>query len=263
MEFVVGFLIALIVGLTGVGAGSVTTPVLMLFFGLAPAESVGTALAFATVIKVALVPFYMARRQVNFRVLAILCAGGIPGVIAGFYLLEALNVNQQHSTVLLLLGMTIVVISLANVIKTVRGNAERMGRDRSKWLAPISAVIGTEVGFSSAGAGALGSAALLSLTKLAPAQVVGTDMVFGLLTSAVGGGFHLSAGHFSGALLMKLIIGGLAGAFAGAALSSIVPARRLRIALSVWLVIVGTQLCWQAVDRAAPVRANATVTVVP
>lgn len=107
-------------------------------------------------IKIALVPFYLARRQVNYRVLGILCAGGIPGVIAGFYLLESLSANRQHNTVLLLLGMTIVVVALVKVVKSVRGNVERAARDRSVWLLPISAVIGTEVGFSSAGAGALG-----------------------------------------------------------------------------------------------------------
>src|SRR5438046_10579101 len=93
---------------------------------------------------------------------------------------------------------------------------DRHSRDRSPLLTWLMFPVGAEVGFSSAGAGALGSAALLSLTTLAPAQVVGTDMVFGLLTSVVGGGFHLSAGHFQGAMLMKLIISGVTGAIAGA-----------------------------------------------
>ena len=79
MEFLAGFIIALAVGLTGVGAGSVTAPVLILFFGLAPAQAVGTALAFAAAIKLAVAPFYIARNQVSGRVLSLLCAGGVPG----------------------------------------------------------------------------------------------------------------------------------------------------------------------------------------
>ena len=85
-------------------------------------------------------------------------------------------------------------------------------------------------------------------------------MAFGLVTSVIGGGFHFGAGHYNAALLMQLIIGGLAGAFAGAGLSGVVPNRALRLALSVWLVLIGAQLCWRAMDTAGqPVRPNATV----
>jgi uncharacterized protein len=260
MEYIVGFVIALVVGLTGVGAGSITAPVLMLFFGLSPVESVGTALLFAAVIKIAVVPIYLARRQVNYRILALLCAGGIPGVVAGFYLLGLLDARKQQSTLFLLLGLTIVIMALMNVIRSLREAHPITGKDRSGWLPAIAGAIGAEVGFSSAGAGALGSVALLSLTAIPVAQVVGTDMAFGLATSVIGGGFHFGAGHYAGALLTKLIIGGLAGAVAGASLSSVVPARALRVALSIWLVIVGAQLCWRAFDSGAqPVRAHATV----
>jgi uncharacterized protein len=85
-------------------------------------------------------------------------------------------------------------------------------------------------------------------------------MAFGLVTSVIGGGFHFGAGHYAGALLTKLIIGGLAGAVGGVLLSIVVPARALPIALSIWLVIVGAQLRWRALDSGAqPVRAHATV----
>ncbi len=260
MEYVIGFAIALVVGLTGVGAGSITAPVLMLFFGLSPVDSVGTALVFAAVIKVAVVPIYLARRQVNYRILALLCAGGIPGVIAGFYLLGLLDARKQQSTLFLLLGLTIVIMALMNVIKSLREVHPKAGKDRSGWIPAIAAAIGTEVGFSSAGAGALGSVVLLSLTMMPAAQVVGTDMAFGLVTSVIGGGFHFGAGHYQAGLLIKLIVGGLAGALVGASLSSIVPARALRVALSAWLVIVGAQLCWRAFESGRqPVGAHATV----
>src|SRR5512141_3413902 len=120
MEYLVGFAIALIVGLTGVGAGSVTAPVLMLFFGLSPIQSVGTALTFAAIIKLALFPFYVARKQVDYRILGLLCLGGIPGVIAGFWLIGALNTKSQEGILLLLLGATIITIAIFNVARTVR-----------------------------------------------------------------------------------------------------------------------------------------------
>jgi uncharacterized membrane protein YfcA len=107
-------------------------------------------------------------------------------------------------------------------------------------------VIGGEVGFSSAAA--LGALALLNLTKLCPARVVGTDMVFGLVLSLIGGRLHFSAGHYDGPLLSQLILGGVVGAFVGAALCTIFPSRPLRFALSFWLAALGAQLCWKALS---------------
>ena len=83
MEFGLGFIIAVFIALTGVGAGSLTTPLLILLLGLPAKECVGTALIFGTVVKILSVPGYLFRKQVNWRVFAYLTAAGIPGVIAG------------------------------------------------------------------------------------------------------------------------------------------------------------------------------------
>ena len=245
MTFLVGFLMALAVGLTGVGAGSITAPVLILFFGLTPAASVGTALAFAAVIKLAVAPLYLFRRQVSRRILMLLCLGGLPGVLAGVVVLGKLNVKQYEHTVFAILGLTIGSMALYSLYHSLRRGQQIVGRDRTAWLPWIAAGIGGEVGFSSAGAGALGSLVLLNLTTLTPAQVVGTDMLFGLVVSVVGCGFHVSAGHYDRAILYRLLGGGLIGAFAGAWLSSILPSKPLRIALSICLVGLGIQLAWR------------------
>jgi uncharacterized membrane protein YfcA len=247
MEFLLGFLIAAAVGLTGVGAGTITAPMLILVFHLSAADSVGTALTFAAVIKLVVLPLYLRRKQVGFRILLLLCAGGIPGVLGGVYLLNILNARRHENLLFLVLGATILTMSLFNLYRALRDFSRDTAHDRSRWLPPIAAIIGAEVGFSSAGAGALGSLALLNLTTLTPAQVVGTDMVFGLVVSLIGGGFHFFAGHYNAAILTKLIVGGIAGALTGANLSSIIPARPLRMALSVWLASVGAQLFWKAV----------------
>ncbi len=97
MEFVLGFLIAGAVGLTGVGAGSITAPILILFFHLKPAVAVGTALTFAAVIKLAVLPIYLRRQQVSYRVLGLLCAGGIPGVVIGIQVLKRLSVRTTSA----------------------------------------------------------------------------------------------------------------------------------------------------------------------
>lgn len=246
MEFLLGFLIACAVGLTGVGAGSITAPVLILFFHLKPAIATGTALTFAAVIKLAVVPIYLRQQQVDRRVLGLLCIGGIPGVLIGVQILNRLNMQDHEKTILLLLGGTIFTVAVGSLYRSVRYQFAATTVDRAKWLPPLAAVIGAEVGFSSAGAGALGALALLSLTILTPGQVVGTDMVFGLVVSILGGGLHLFAGHYEWGILLKLITGGVAGALCGAALSSRIPARPLRLILSIWLAGLGFQLCWKA-----------------
>jgi len=246
MDFLAGFIIALAVGLTGVGAGSVTAPVLILFFGLAPAEAVGTALAFGAAIKLAVAPFYLMRHQVSGRVLSLLCLGGIPGVLVGVLIIGALDVRRYENILFFLLGTTIVLMALFSLYRSLRPASRPAGKERLRWLPLIAGGIGAEVGFSSAGAGALGSLALLNLTSLSPAQVVGTDMMFGLVLALLGGGAHLSMGHISSAILWRLIAGGLAGAFAGANLSAVLPSRPLRVGLCLWLSALGLQLCWKA-----------------
>jgi uncharacterized membrane protein YfcA len=248
MTLLVGFLIALGVGLTGVGAGAVTAPVLILFFGIAPAESVGTALVFAAVIKFAVAPMYLLRQQVHLKTLLRLCVGGIPGVIGGVFIVRALNAKRYENTLLLLVGATVAALAFYTLYRSVRKDRLATGRDRSQWLPWIAAGIGAEVGVSSAGAGALGSLALLNLTTLSPARVVGTDMLFGLVVSVIGGGFHVSSGNYDSSVLGGLLIGGVAGVIVGANLSAILPARPLRIALSLCLSALGIQLCWRGIS---------------
>ena len=247
MEILLGFIIAVAIGITGVGAGIITAPVLILFFHLSPAYAVGTALTFAVAVKVLVVPMQIARKQVNFRVLGFMLAGGLPGVLIGSFVLAKLNVPSRQGILAILLGSTIALMALLNLYRLWLRPSAAPTRDRSRWLPLITLPIGAEVGFSSAGAGALGSLALLMITPLTAAQVVGTDLFFGLCVSLVGSGFPLSAGNFDPSILIKLVLGGIAGAFAGTYFAAIAPQRAFRVALSLWLVSLGIQLCWTGV----------------
>jgi len=249
MEIVLGFLIAVAIGITGVGAGIITAPVLILFFHVSPAYAVGTALAFAVAVKLLVVPMQLFRKQVDFRVLAYMLAGGLPGVLAGSLILAKLNVPGRQGILYALLGSTIVVMAGLNLYRLWLRPEHKIIRDRSRWLPLITLPIGAEVGFSSAGAGALGSLVLLAITPLTAAQVVGTDLFFGLCVSLVGSGFQLSAGNYDAAILTKLVIGGLAGAFAGTYLAALAPQRVFRVALSLWLISLGIQLCWSGLSH--------------
>lgn len=246
-EILLGFMIAAGVGLTGVGAGSLLAPVLMLFFKVPPAAAVGTSLAFSAITKLAIAPVYVIRKQIHYPTLGRLCYGGVPGVLCGFFLMDLLDAKHHRNVLFVIIGALVAGMAFYNLIRTIRRSAHhRSPRDRSGWLPWIAAGIGTEVGLSSAGAGALGSVALLNLTPLTTAEVVGTDVIFGLALSLVGGGFHLSVGNYDPAILTRLAIGGVAGALIGANLLAVLPSRPLRVVLSAWLTCMGVQLCWQA-----------------
>ncbi len=245
MEFLLGFIIAAAIGLTGVGAGVITTPVLILFLHIPAAQAVGTALIFSTVVKLLAAPVYLSRKQVHWRTLALLVGGGLPGVLAGSLLLSHFNVKQTEGLLYSVLGLTIVTMASLNLYKMIRNPRRSNVRDRSRWLPVIALPIGAEVGFSSAGAGALGSIALLGLTALTAGQVVGTDMFFGLAMSTVGGGIQLHAGNYVPDLLWKLIAAGIPGAILGANMATRLPSRPLRYALTLWIIGLGAQLCWR------------------
>lgn len=241
MEVVVGFLIALAIGLTGVGAGVITTPVLILFLAMPAREAVGTALAFGAVVKLVAAPVFLWRRQVNAKVLGWMLAGGVPGVLIGTVLLQKLHTNLMLAA----LGFVIIAAALINL----RRFDPATRKDRTKILPFLTLPIGAEVGFSSAGAGALGSLALMSLTSLEAAQVVGTDLFFGLILSLIGGGVQVSLGNFNAVVLAKLLAGGALGALAGANLASRIPARPFRVVLALWLATLGARLCWVGLTR--------------
>ncbi len=249
MEIVFGFIIAVITGVTGVGAGVITAPVLIIFMHIPPAHAVGTALAFTVAVKLLVVPMQVHRNQVDYRVLGYLLAGGIPGVLAGSYLLTRLNARGSEGVLYAALGTTIVVMAALNLYRLLFHPARSNLRDWSRWLPAIALPIGAEVGFSSAGAGAIGSLALLWMTPLSAARVVGTDLFFGLCLSMIGSGFQLHAGNYDLAILTQLIIGGVFGAFAGTYLAATTPQRIFRIVLSLWLITLGVQLCWSGVQH--------------
>lgn len=243
MDALIGFGIALLIGLTGVGGGTLTVPVLVLFRQVPIAQAVGTALSFSTLVKLPAAFVYLRQRQVDARVLKRLLWGGLPGVALGALLLGRLESAGWRATVLALVGTTISVTAVLGLIGMLRRRADAPpARDRSRRLPFFALPIGLEVGFSSAGAGALGTLLLLWSTPLTPAQVVGTDLLFGLALSATGGALHLGLGDLDASLLLRLIAGGIPGAFLGAWLATRVPARALRLGLLLWLVWLGAQL---------------------
>lgn len=253
MEFFLGFIIAIAISLTGVGAGSMTTPLLILLLRVPPATAVGVALAFGAIVKIACVPTYLIRRQVNVPTLRLLLAGGLPGVVLGSLVLHRLTRHADRGILFAAIGSLIAAMAVFQLYRVFRPT-KRSAHNRYRWLLPWLALpIGVEVGFSSAGAGALGSLLLLGLTPLSTADVVGTDLSFGLILSLVGSFFQISAGNYDPALLLKLSIGGICGVLVGLTLAGRIAQRPLRIGLLLMLIVLGCQLARQGHGNSAPV----------
>ena len=252
MVYLIGFIIALFIALTGVGAGTVTVPVLVLFLGVPAPIAVGIGLTFSAVVKLILVPSQIVRRNVAWRTLGWMLLGGAPGVLIGSLLLKQLVNAGSQNLLNGLLGAILVSTAACQLVFSFRPMREgRDARDRSKLLTWLMFPVGAEVGFSSAGAGALGSAALLSLTPLAPALVVGTDIVFGFVLSLLGSGAHWFSFSTSQPLLLQLTAGGIAGAIGGTLVSTRIPRRPLRLALWFWLLFLGGQLIFNSYVKVA------------
>lgn len=240
MQIVIGFLIALSVGLTGIGGGSFTTPALVLVSGISGADAVGTALVFSAIVRVTAAPFYLASKHIHFRYLRLMLAGAVPGLLAGTYFLATLNTKQLAPVILVLIGATLVLSSGISFFS--RTSPPEIRPDSAPWLPWLTLPIGLETGFSSAGSGALGTMLLLNYSNMPAAQVVGTDLVFGIVLAAVGAMFHFSFGSVSIPALKDLVLGGIPGVLLGCMLAPKVPSRKLRLIIAGIAMLLGVQI---------------------
>ncbi len=242
MNFLIGFLIAAAVGLTGIGGGSFTVPALVLLAGLTAGEAVGTAFLFAGVLRLIAAPFYLVGKQIHSRYLWLLLQGAVPGLLAGTWLLRLVYRDAGSPLVVVLLGVLLAASSSITFVRRVQNPA--FAAKNHRWLPWLALPIGVESGFSSAGAGALGTVLLLNYSEMTPAQVVGTDLLFGLVLAVIGSAFHWSFGSIDSPVLLQLLVGGVPGVVGGCLLARRVPANKLKTAVAMVAIFAGLQLVW-------------------
>jgi uncharacterized membrane protein YfcA len=259
MNFLIGFLIAAAVGLTGIGGGSFTVPALVLVAGLGAGEAVGTAFLFAGVLRLIAAPFYLFKKQIHARYLWLLLQGAVPGLLVGTWALHLLNRNAGSPVVILLLGILLAASSSVTFIRRVQ-NPAFAGKNH-RWLPWLALPIGVESGFSSAGAGALGTVLLLNYSEMTPAQVVGTDLLFGLVLAVIGSAFHWTFGSISMPILFQLLLGGVPGVVLGCLLARRVPANKLKTAVAMVAIFAGLQLLWNGTRTLAARHATNTAKI--
>lgn len=240
-----GFVIALAVGLTGIGGGSFTVPALVLVAGLPAGEAVGTTFVFAGALRLVAAPFYLASRQVHPRYFRLLLQGAVPGLVLGMLALRAFARSGSSALVVIVLGVLLTFSSSVTFVPWAQ--VPGFARKNSHWLPWLAFPIGVESGFSSAGAGALGTVLLLNYSEMAPAQVVGTDLVFGLVLAVIGSAVHWTFGSISTLMLTQLLLGGVPGVILGCMLARRVPAQKLKTVVAVIAIVAGLQLVWSGV----------------
>src|SRR3984885_986974 len=253
MNSVVGFIIALAVGLTGIGGGSFTVPALLLLAGLTAGEAVGTAFLFAGVLRLIAAPFYLFGKKIHARYLWLLLQGAVPGLLVGIWLLRLLSRDAGSPVVILLLGLLLAASSCVTFIRRVQNPS--FTRKNHGWLPWLALPIGSQSGFSSAGAGALGTVLLLNYSEMTPPEVVGTDLLFGLALAVLGSAFHWKFGSISGHVLVQLLAGGIPGVLVGCLFARKVPARKLKLAIAIIAIFAGLQLIWNG-TRTLATRAD-------
>lgn len=255
MNFLLGFLIALAVGLTGIGGGSFTVPALVLIVGLAAGEAVGTAFVFAGVLRLFAAPFYLLGRQFHGRYLWLLLLGAIPGLLVGTLALRLLGREGGNPVVVILLGIVLALSSSVTFAPRVQNPG--FARKNSSWLPWLALPIGVEAGFSSAGAGALGTVLLLNYSEMTPPEVIGTDLVFGLVLAVIGGAFQWKFGAINAPVLLQLLAGGVPGVVFGCVMARKIPARKLKLVVALIAIFAGVQLVWNGTRTLIAKRAVA------
>ena len=251
-----GFFVGLVVGLTGVGGGSLMTPILIFFFGVKPYMAVGTDLLFAAFTKAGGTLSFARQRIVPWRVVVSLCAGSLPASGATLWLLHNIGPSSPgvQRLMTLSLGLALLLTATAMFYKTIRGKqaprtlAEsdlKLATRPRHWALPVlfGAAIGVLVTLTSVGAGAIGVTVLMILYPQLPLmRIVAADIAYAVPLTLVAGLGHASLGSVDWSLLGLLLAGSLPGIWLGSRLMHKTPERVIRSILSVLLAWAGGKL---------------------
>ncbi|MHA6724184.1 sulfite exporter TauE/SafE family protein [Sphingomonas sp. RS2018] len=248
---IAGLLVGMLVGLTGVGGGSLMTPLLVLAFGFHPATAVGTDLLYAAATKSVGTLVHGRHGSVDWRVVRRLASGSVPATAITLLLLSQSGAVTKGSGAGLaaILGIALMLTAVAILFRTriVAGAGPWFDALSERRIAAatvaLGAALGTLVSLTSVGAGALGMTALLILYPRLPVRtLVGSDIAHAVPLTLIAGIGHIAMGRVDGALLLALLIGSIPGIIIGSLLASRVSERVLIPVLAVTLAIVGAKL---------------------
>jgi uncharacterized protein len=243
----------MLVGLTGMGGGSLMTPLLILVFGVKPVTAIGTDLAYAAVTKTVGGFKHFSQGTVDLSLSAWIAVGSVPTAIGGVYVLEALQhahgdafddmLLQMLSGVLLLAGLVTLTRALfmKKLVAREREGLKLTARHKLSAVA-LGGFVGFVLGLTSAGSGAFIAVGLILLFQLVPTRVVGTDVFHAAILLWAAAIAHIVAGNVDFAMAATMLLGSVPGVWLGSHWSVRVPAAMLRTMLAVLLIGAGTGL---------------------
>jgi uncharacterized membrane protein YfcA len=246
-----GFFVGILVGLTGVGGGSLMTPLLVLLFGVAPATAVGTDLLYAAITKSGGVLVHGFHKTIDWRIVRRLATGSVPATAATIFVLARLGVDShaKHSLISTTLGVALVLTAISLVFRRailarLAPVVDGLSDTKRLWATIILGVfLGVFVSISSVGAGAIGVTILLLLYPSLPiVRIVGADIAHAVPLTLIAGLGHWYLGSVNWVILVSLIIGSLPGIVIASHVASRVPDRVLRPLLAGTLAVVGFRL---------------------
>jgi hypothetical protein len=246
-----GFGVGLLVGMTGVGGGSLMTPLLILLFGIHPSTAVGTDLLYASATKAGGSVVHGWARSIHWPAVLRLAAGSIPASIVTLIVLWQLDLNSASArslvNVVLSFALLLTAASLifrAAILESLRWRIERLDeRTIARATVLVGAALGVLVSISSVGAGAVGVTALLLLyPRLPMARIVGSDIAHAVPLTLIAGAGHWAMGAIDWHLMGVLLIGSLPGIVIGSYFATRVPEMALRFLLATTLILVAGKL---------------------
>jgi uncharacterized membrane protein YfcA len=247
-----GFAVGLLVGLTGVGGGSLMTPLLTLLFGIHPSVAVGTDLAFASATKTAGTFAHRFKGTVRWDIVRRLCYGALPAAVVMTLLLKHFGAVSDsiggviRYSIAISVFLTVIALLFRGKLQTwLNAHPERQlqGRRLANSTILAGAVLGALVTISSIGAGAVGATLLVLLyPRLSPAEIAGTDIAYAVPLTAIAAFGHWWLGSIDWNLLGALLLGSVPGITIGSLAARAVPEKFLRGLLAVTLTSVALKL---------------------
>lgn len=242
-----GLLGGFLVGLTGVGGGSLMTPLLVMAFGVTPLTAVGTDLLYAALTKAGGLWAHHRLRNIHWAVAGRLLSGSIPAALLTLWLVSRypqLHPDQTLIRHVLAGALILTALTLSCGLHHRSPLASLRTGSWAQWATPgLGALIGTLVSLTSVGAGAIGTSALLLLYPGMPlARIVGTDIAHAVPLTLIAGLDHWQLGHVNALLLVNLLLGSLPGIWLGCRFHGLIPEKITRRLLSVLLLGLAMQL---------------------
>lgn len=248
-----GLGVGLLVGMTGVGGGSLMTPLLILLFGIHPTTAVGTDLLYAAATKTGGSLVHGIARSIHWPIVGLLACGSIPASISTLAVLWWLDLNSDiaRSLINLVLCFALVLTAAALIFRNaiMRRYRHRFDRLSPRRTALVTVFVGIGLGvlvsISSVGAGAVGVVALLLLYPQLPmARIIGSDIAHAVPLTLVGGIGHWVLGTVDWHLMGSLLLGSVPGVVIGSYFAVRVPEKALRLALAMTLIVVAGKLAF-------------------